>query len=185
MAFNTMFFATLTKINAGIITTIWCVNPLLMAITDWCFFGIRLEYYHYIGMFAIVACTVILSLNGVFKNEEPVPIEEESPVIPSIPIETYPEQRLFKIKMPTVVAVLFSLATPLAFTTNGILTKHLTNKELNPFNPDNLSFSSYAATNIVVLIAAIPYWVYVSFSLRLFIVGLVAGLINTLGLVCV
>jgi len=87
--------------------------------------------------------------------------------------------------MPTWSAVLFGIITPLCFTTNGVLTKYLTNKKRNPFDPSNLSYSSYLWTNVVVIIAAIPYWILVSFSLRLFVIGLVGGLINTLGLVWV
>ena len=34
------------------------------------------------------------------------------------------------------------------------------------------------------MICAIPYWVLISFSMRLFFLGLIGGLINTLGLVC-
>ena len=36
-----------------------------------------------------------------------------------------------------------------------------------------------------MIICAIPYWTLVSFSPRLFIIGLIGGLINTGGLVCV
>jgi len=87
--------------------------------------------------------------------------------------------------MPTWVAVVFAVITPLAFTINGVLTKHLTTKEKNPFNASNLSFSSYLIVNILMMICAIPYWILVSFSLRLFVIGLIGGLINTCGLVCV
>jgi hypothetical protein len=34
MAFLTMWFADLAKINVGVITTIWAINPLFMAILD-------------------------------------------------------------------------------------------------------------------------------------------------------
>ena len=68
MAFNTMFFAALCHINAGIITTVWSVDPLFMAIGDYCFFKTKLQYYHYIGMISIIICTVVLSLNGVLNN---------------------------------------------------------------------------------------------------------------------
>jgi len=74
MAFNTMYFAALAHVNAGIITTVWAVTPLFLAITDCCFFHIKLEYFHYIGMFSIVLCTIILSLNGVLQNGQNLPI---------------------------------------------------------------------------------------------------------------
>ena len=86
--------------------------------------------------------------------------------------------------MPAYVAILFSLFTPIAFTTNGILTKHLTNKNINPFDPHNLSFTSYAITNIIILLGAIPYWIKISFSPKLFFIGMIGSFFDTLGHVC-
>jgi len=41
MAMNTMFFAALAHVNAGIITTVWAVNPLYMALTDYFIFKLK------------------------------------------------------------------------------------------------------------------------------------------------
>jgi len=65
LAFLTIFFASKADINVGLITTIWSVNPLFMAIMDSIFFSQKLQYFHVIGMISIVACTVVLSLSGV------------------------------------------------------------------------------------------------------------------------
>ena len=99
--------------------------------------------------------------------------------------------------MPTWVPVLFGVLTPIFFTTNGALTKHLTGhrrkgakpltaeEQRRVFDAGNLSFTAYLVTNVIVLIAAIPYWVIVDFDFNLFWIGIVGAVINTLGLVSV
>ena len=65
-----MWFAGLARINVGVITTIWAVNPLFMAIIDSIIFKQKLLYYHYIGMFSIVACTLIISVSRLFEKDK-------------------------------------------------------------------------------------------------------------------
>ena len=70
------------------------------------------------------------------------------------------------------------------FTTNGILTKHLTSERIN-FNASTISFSAYFIVNLIVIICAIPYWVIFGFSTYLFWLGLIGSIINTLAIVCI
>ena len=70
MAILTMWFSGLARINVGVITTIWAVNPLFLAIFDSIIFKQKLFYYHYIGMLSIVGCTLIISLSRLFYNNE-------------------------------------------------------------------------------------------------------------------
>ena len=39
LAFLTMYFAAKAKINVGVITTIWSINPLFMAFADYMIYG--------------------------------------------------------------------------------------------------------------------------------------------------
>ena len=59
-----MYYATKAGINVGVITVIWSVNPLLMAIGDRIFYKRRIKYYHYIGLIAIMLCTICIALMG-------------------------------------------------------------------------------------------------------------------------
>jgi len=74
-AFITMWFASLAQVNIGIITVIWSINPLYMALTDYLIFNKTMYYYHHLGTLLIVSCTVLLAL---------------SPMITGQPIETDP-----------------------------------------------------------------------------------------------
>ena len=65
LAFLTMFFSALAQVNVGLITTIWSVNPLFMAIMDFIIFKQKLYYYHLVGTISIVICTIVLSLTSV------------------------------------------------------------------------------------------------------------------------
>ena len=97
--------------------------------------------------------------------------------------------------MPTWVPVLFGVLTPVFFTSNGILTKHLTghrrkgalpltqDEKRRVFDSGDLGFTSYIVVNLIVLVAAIPYWVIVDFDATLFWIGCIGSVINTLGLV--
>lgn len=76
MAFLTMYYAARAEVNVGLITTIWSVNPLFMAIGAFAFFAEKLETYHFVGMILIVICTVLLSLSTVISpKEEPIVID--------------------------------------------------------------------------------------------------------------
>ena len=168
MAFLTMYFSALAKVNVGLITTIWSVNPLFIAIMDFIIFKQQLRYFHLLGMVAIVVCTVLLSISGVIMPKTPInggdAIEE--------PIEKV---------MPTWVPVIFGVVTPMCFTANGMLVKHLTGPKMG-FDASILSFSSYLVVNLIIVIVAIVYWVKVEFDTYLFIVGMIGSIINTLGI---
>jgi multidrug transporter EmrE-like cation transporter len=167
LAFVTLFFANKANINVGLITTIWSVNPLFMAIMDSIMFHQKLQYYHHIGMVAIVACTVVLSLSGVVSPKEPS------------------DSSLFNMEvaeiLPTWVPVIFGVITPMSFTANGMIVKTLTKPEVG-FNPSVLSYSAYLVVNLVVLIGAIIYWTMWTFDSYLFLVGLIGSMINTVGI---
>lgn len=117
-------------------------------------------------MFSIVICTLIISISGAIKASESEIIYINSPT------------------SPTWVPVLFGLITPCFFTSNGILTKHLTGPKVN-FNPSRLSFSSYFIVNFIIMIYAIIYWQSHPFDSYLFWFGLAGSIVNTLGIVCI
>lgn len=162
-----MYFAAEANVNVGVITTIWSVNPLFMAIVDYIVFKQQLKYYHVLGTISIVLCTIVISLSGVVEGKGDVAVETE-----------------IEPMTPTWVPVLFGLITPISFTTNGVLTKHLTSDRVN-FNASTLSFNAYLVVNALVLLVAVPYWSLVEFDLRMFWIGLVGSVLNTLGIVCI
>lgn len=86
--------------------------------------------------------------------------------------------------MQTWVPVLFGIITPMSFTANGMLTKHLCSEKMG-FNPNTMSYSAYFIVNFLVIIVAIPYWHLVSFDHYLFWVGTIGSIINTVGIVCI
>ena len=123
MAFLTMYFADRAQINAGIISTLWSLNPLYMAVCDYWLYGTKLKYYHHLGTFSIILCIIFISLNSLVvptvpgqppNTKGPEPIKEDNPYY-----------ELFSYSVPAVVPVVFGVLTPTCFTTNGMLTKHL------------------------------------------------------------
>lgn len=164
-----MYFANTAGVNVGVITTIWSVNPLFMAVADYLIYGQRLQYFHIIGLIAIVACTICISLSSVV-GAQPAPLQANMVAD--------------HLKDPIWIPIVFGILTPVTFTVNGILTKHLTGDKMK-FNPSTISFSAYLLVNIIVLLCAIPYWQAIPFSQYLFWIGLVGSVINTLGIVCI
>jgi hypothetical protein len=162
MAFLTMHFSSLANVNVGLITTIWSVNPVFMAIMETMCFDSRLECYHLVGTLLIVVCTVALSLSGAFKDDGTSDVVK-------------------KDVLPIWIPVLFGVVTPVFFTISGYLTKDLADNK--GFNPSTLSFSAYFIVNVLVLFFAVFYWVYIAFSQYLFWLGMVGSIINTIGIV--
>jgi len=60
-----MYFANTAGVNVGVITTIWSLNPAFMAIADYFFNNQKLQYFHHIGLVAIICCCIVISLSGV------------------------------------------------------------------------------------------------------------------------
>ena len=65
MTYFTVLFAGYAQINAGIITSIWCVNPFFVATADYCIYGTRLKATQFAGISFIVVCVLLLSLKDV------------------------------------------------------------------------------------------------------------------------
>ena len=163
LAFLTMYFANRANINVGLITTIWSVNPLFLAFMDSLIFGQKLQYFHHIGMIAIVICTIALSLSGVISPKTETAEVDLSNLL------------------PTWIPVLFGIITPMAFTANGMIIKSLTSERMG-FNPSNLSFGAYFIVNCIVMVGAVYYWINYEFDSYLLIVGLIGSMINTCGI---
>ena len=164
VAMLTMYTAKLAQVNVGVILTIWSINPLFMALLDYIFFNQSLRYYHIIGTISIVFCTVLISLSGFMFKERELLIDEG-------------------VILPTWVPAIFGVVTPVFFSINGVLTKHLTSEKVG-FNPTKISFSSYVYVNLALLFVAVPYWLKVHFSPWLFCIGFIGSVINVIGLVC-
>lgn len=63
MIYGTVYFAGKAGINIGIITILWCIDPVYLAIADFFLNGQRLNYNHFIGIFIMLCCSVIISLS--------------------------------------------------------------------------------------------------------------------------
>lgn len=161
MAFMTMFHATNAGVNTGIIITFWSVNPLFMAVMDYLLFGTKLAYYHLIGTFCIIVCTIVVNLKDVF----------ESPTIDTSVVH----------KTPIWVPVLYGLLTPLCFTASGMLTKHCCNEKIG-FKPQRLAFQSCLIVNVIIIIVGSFYWTKIGFNKELMVDGIAGSIINTLGI---
>lgn len=118
-----MYFAARADVNAGIITTLWSLNPLYMAFCDYLFFGTKLRYFHHLGTFAIIISIVLISLNGVMQPS--VPGQPPTTAGPPPITEDNPYYDLFSFTVPAFVPVLFGVVTPTCFTANGMMTKHM------------------------------------------------------------
>lgn len=58
-----LYFSERAGINAGIITIIWRFSVFMTAFAERFIFGIKLKYFHWIGLISIFICTVLIGLN--------------------------------------------------------------------------------------------------------------------------
>jgi drug/metabolite transporter (DMT)-like permease len=61
----TIFTAGLAEINAGVITVIWNLTPLFLAICDYFFLDQRLTGMQIYGMFLMMTCTILIGVSGI------------------------------------------------------------------------------------------------------------------------
>lgn len=87
--------------------------------------------------------------------------------------------------LPTWVPVLFGILTPICFTSSNVLLRTLTDEKYGfNFNGTNISMTSIAVVNVLVVIFAIVFWQFHHFSPNLYWIGLVGSIVNTIGLTC-
>ena len=63
-----MYYAYLADLNKGVVSVIWGINPLFIAIIDYWLYGSRLSTRHYVSFAGLVICTLSI---GFSKKIEP------------------------------------------------------------------------------------------------------------------
>jgi drug/metabolite transporter (DMT)-like permease len=53
-----------------VITVLFCIDPVYLAIADFLIYERRLKYNHYIGIFVILCCSVVIGLSDIFYDPE-------------------------------------------------------------------------------------------------------------------
>ena len=129
-----------------------------MSIADFLINGEKLKYNHYIGIVCIIYASLVISLISTTKEEISLIANE-------------------KEILPKWIPVVFAILTPLNFTANGMLTKHLMGEKVG-FNTNRIMSSVYLIVNFLILMVAIPYWYYVEFHPDLFYLGLIVAIFD-------
>ena len=62
MMYLTLYFASAADVNAGVIITLWSIDPLMLAFFDRVVFKEKLKCYHIQGMVSILICSLTISL---------------------------------------------------------------------------------------------------------------------------
>jgi hypothetical protein len=78
------------------------------------------------------------------------------------------------------VPIVFGFITPVFFTTNGMLQKHLSSDRIG-FDPSNIASNSIFFTSVIVIIVALPYWVNEHFDQKIFWIGFIGSIFDTIG----
>lgn len=130
-----------------------------MIIADYVLNGQKLKYNHYIGITCIIISALSISIYGSFSE---ITIIEKNSAEPFI---------------PTWIPVVIGIITPLTFTANGMLIKHMTSEKVG-FITNRVSCSVFLIVNIIILIVAIPYWKNVEFTARYFWIGFVSSMFD-------
>ena len=76
-----IYYAIRANVNTGIVTIIWRGSIFVTALFDYIIYGQRLKYYHFIGLFACVGCTVLTGVSKmVYNDDEQVLVYKPIPV---------------------------------------------------------------------------------------------------------
>lgn len=164
----------MTDMNVGVITTLWCVQPVFAALLDWLINKEPILTNHIIGMLFVIASGVAISLSGEAEPEVLEPVVVEKALV------------IFDPEFPKWVAVLFGLVTPMWMIGNSLWIKHLTQPSIG-FDPLTNSFSSsFVASSIIIVIGAAWYWQQVeAFRGDLFLVGFLSSMLDVCGKACI
>ena len=67
-----IYFAIRAGVNTGIITIIWRSSMFTSALADYIIYGTSLRYYHWIGLIACLACTVLIGISKIVSTHSEV-----------------------------------------------------------------------------------------------------------------
>jgi len=166
LAILTFHYAIRADINVGVISTVWAINPLFLAVLDFLIYKQQLTKKHLLGMISLVLCAVCISLSRVVQ-----------PDTAHGSIKIYEESE----RVPAWIPTLFSVITPIGFAISGMLVKWLV--RYRGMHPSYLSFGSYTIINFLLTVGAIIFFCVHGISWKLFFIGFVGSVINTLGIV--
>lgn len=155
--------------NAGVISTIWAINPLFNAIADYLIYRQKLTKHHMLGMLGMIICLLCISLAKVVSDDgKPA----------NVTVVDNGEQSL-----PAYVPVIMALITPIWFTASAMLIKHMTQKR--GFDSNRLSYGAFMLVSFIMVVVGIFYWTLIEFDLPVFLVGFFGSIINNVGIVIV
>ncbi len=117
------------------------------------------------GMVALVLCALCVSLAGLIEGGG----------------ETNDTESLYGPHIGSWLPILMAIITPIGFASNGMMAKFLTKRKMDA---SVMSHGAFSLINLVILIAAIVFWATVEFDAKLFVIGLIGSIINTIGIVC-
>lgn len=154
-------------INIGILTGIWSISPLYLALLDYIFFDVELTRRHLLGMLCLVLSVTALA---TCTSLEPVPPVRSF----SIKLNPYP--------VPSWFPTLLAMVAPIGFSLSSLLVKWLVGKR--KINATTLPICAYTLVNFLISIISVLYFVFDSFDLYAFVIGFVGSIINTMGIIC-
>lgn len=165
---GSVYFAVEAGVNTGVIISIWSITPFFAALADYVMFRQTLKPNQVIGITMFVICIVLLSLKDVIegKVEEQVLKQEGEKVYPAW------------------MAVVAAALTPVFFALSMLAGKYITQPRIG-FNATNVAFSAVFVFNFVILIVALFVWRTEGFSKFSAIVGLIGGISEALGKMCI
>jgi drug/metabolite transporter (DMT)-like permease len=111
-------FSTSKKsgLNPGIASAIWSLTPVFAAIADKIIYAVSLEAFHVVGIFFMVVCGVCVGISDIIVPQEGLIIDDPTQIPGQFPVPPTPIEDEFVPTLPIYVAVLCSIAMPLAVT---------------------------------------------------------------------
>lgn len=64
LSYITFYYSIRSGVNSGVITVIWRLTVLLSAVADYFMYGIKLRYYHIVGLASIFLSCIAISFAG-------------------------------------------------------------------------------------------------------------------------
>jgi drug/metabolite transporter (DMT)-like permease len=144
----TMYYCKLAHMQVSVVVIIWSLSPILMSLVDYIFYSNPLSTYNVVGIIFISMSIIILCANSQIGHFSLPGLQPMS--------SNQAPNNTFKMEMPSLIPIMFSIVTPIAFTAISILAKHLTSEvRRNKFNTNSLVFTGSLISNTPILITAI------------------------------
>lgn len=154
----TIHFSLEANINPFTTIAFWCLTPILVALLEKLIFAQGPEVIQVVGIIFICICVLLLSIRDMVLTSKTATLFWKMPDLQELKNKDFDATSVVMVEgVPAIVPIVFAILTPIAFSCQASMMKHLVQERVG-FDVCVLSFTSQFVISLVILGFGISHW---------------------------